>query len=101
MVNTKMTAKLANMTEINFTPMGDNLIIELIKPKEVTEGGIIIPDQAKEQEPRAYVLAAGPDAECKKGDEILINMAMPREVLLPEGVFLMVSEDKGVYGIFQ
>lgn len=89
------------MTEITFTPMGDNVILELVKPKETTEGGIIIPDQSKEQEPIAFVLAAGPDAECKRGDKVMINMAMPKEVMLPEGIFLMVSEDKGVYGIFQ
>lgn len=88
------------MTEINFTPMGDNLIIELITPETQTTGGIIIPEQARKQEPIAYVLAAGPEAECKKGDKVLINTAMPKEVLLPEGPFLMVSEDKGVYGIF-
>ena len=50
---------------------------------------------------KEYKLNIEEDAECKRGDEVLINMAMPREVMLPEGIFLMVSEDKGVYGIFQ
>ena len=87
------------MKSIKFKPMGDNLILELIPPAATTEQGLIIPEQYRVQLPLAFVLAAGPNAECKPGDKVSVNMAMPKPVLLEEGEFLMVSEDKGVFGI--
>lgn len=87
------------MKTIKFKPMKDKLILELVPPAVITEQGLIIPEQYRIQLPLAYVLAAGPDAECKPGDKVSINMAMPQLVLLDEGEFLMVSEDKGVFGI--
>lgn len=41
-------------------PFQDRIIISKVKPEEVTSGGIIIPDQAIEDENIGIVMAVGP-----------------------------------------
>jgi chaperonin GroES len=43
-------------------PIGDRILVRPIPVKEVTEGGIFIPDQAKEKPFRGIVVAVGPGA---------------------------------------
>ena len=43
----------------------DRLILRLIKSKETTDGGLIIPDTAKTPPSKGIVLAVGPGVSCK------------------------------------
>ena len=65
-------------------PLGDRLLVEPIEDKEQqSEGGIIIPDSAKEKPTEAKVLSLGTGKtddsgnkipfEVKKGDKVLIS----------------------------
>jgi chaperonin GroES len=47
-------------------PLGDRVLVEEIEETETQEGGIIIPDSAKEKSQRAKVIALGTG---KKDDE--------------------------------
>ena len=38
---------------LNVKPLGDRILVEAIEEKETKKGGIIIPDSAKENRPRA------------------------------------------------
>ena len=44
---------------INIKPLGDRVLVEAIEEEAVQEGGIIIPDTAKEKPQRAKVVALG------------------------------------------
>ena len=61
---------------MNIRPLGDRVLIEPTAAEEVTMGGIIIPDSAKEKPLKGTVLAVGngtKDEEMvlKKGDTVL------------------------------
>jgi chaperonin GroES len=51
---------------INIQPLGDRLVIKPIEREEVTRGGIVLPDTAKEKPQEGEVLAVGPG---KVGDD--------------------------------
>jgi chaperonin GroES len=44
---------------MNLTPLHDRLIVRPAQPEEVTKGGIILPDTAKEKPQQGEVLAVG------------------------------------------
>jgi len=48
------------MDKINIRPLFDNVIIEPLEKEETTQGGIIIPDIAKEKPCIGRVVAVGP-----------------------------------------
>lgn len=43
-----------------FRPLGDRVLVKRLENQEMTEGGIIIPDSAKEKAQTGTVLAVGP-----------------------------------------
>lgn len=47
-------------TKVNFRPLDDRVLIEPHEADEMTSGGIILPDTAKEKPQRGTVIAAGP-----------------------------------------
>lgn len=47
--------------------LGDRVLIQRAKAEEKTEGGIIIPDNAKERPVRGKVLAVGPGTRTSTG----------------------------------
>ena len=69
------------MKDINLRPLDDRIVVEPMEAEEVTAGGIVLPDTAKEKPQRGVVLAVGPGklldsgerakACVKKGDVVL------------------------------
>ncbi len=52
---------------MNVTPLHDRVLVRPAQPEEVTTGGIIIPDTAKEKPMQGKVLAIGPGARKEDG----------------------------------
>jgi chaperonin GroES len=48
-------------------PLNDRLIVVAIEDPEVTEAGIVLPEQAREKPQRGTVVALGPDAAVQVG----------------------------------
>jgi chaperonin GroES len=69
------------MTKIR--PLGDRVLVEPIDMKEVTKGGIIIPDNAKEKPMEGKVIAVGKKLD-KDGKEIKFDVKVNDKVLLPK-----------------
>ena len=73
------------IVEMNIKPLGDRVLVQPTAAEEVTMGGIIIPDSAKEKPLRGKVLAAGngtKDEEMilKAGDEVLYGKYAGTEI---------------------
>ncbi len=51
---------------LNLKPLGDRLIIKPLEQEEVTSGGIVLPETAKEKPQKGEVVAAGPGARAMK-----------------------------------
>ncbi len=91
-------------------PLHDRIIVERLEEKEVTKGGIIIPDTAKEKPMEGKVIAVGegkrddsgkritPDV--KKGDKILFGKYSGTEVKIERHEYLVIREED-VLGIIE
>ncbi len=55
-------------------PLNDRVLVKRLESEEVTAGGIIIPDSAKEKPQRGMVVAVGPGKLDDKG--ALVKMAV-------------------------
>jgi chaperonin GroES len=89
-------------------PLYDRLVVRRIEEKEQSQGGIIIPDSAKEKPQKAEVVAVGrgkrlengtlASLEVKVGDKILFGKysgsEVPRDLLGDGAEYLILREDE-------
>jgi chaperonin GroES len=66
---------------MNLQPLGDRLIVEVLEEEQVTIGGIVLPDTAKEKPQRGKVLAVGPGARDEDGKHVPMDVAEGDEVI--------------------
>jgi len=93
----------ANMAQPNIKPLGDRVLVRPLEEKEVKEGGIIIPDTAKEKPQEGEVVALGTgkrdedgkiiEFTVKKGDKVLISKYGGTEVKIDGDSYLIMRED--------
>jgi chaperonin GroES len=84
-------------------PLGNNLIVEPIEEEEVSPGGIVLPDTAKERPQRGMVLAAGPglrlengerqEMDVEEGDKVLFAKYGGTEIEQDDRTLMILSED--------
>lgn len=84
-------------------PIGDRILVEVLDAEEITKGGIVLPDTAKEKPQQAKVLAVGKGRllddgklvapEVKTGDVILFGKYSGTELKLDDRNLLMLKED--------
>ncbi len=55
-------------------PLGDRVVVEPIEQEEMTAGGIVLPETAKEKPQRGTVIAAGPGARDDEGKHIALDV---------------------------
>jgi len=56
------------MAKLNMKPLEDRVVVEQAAAEEVTSGGIVLPEQAKEKPTRGKVLAVGPGKMLDSGN---------------------------------
>lgn len=71
------------MAKKTIRPLGDRVLVEPIDVKDVTKGGIIIPDSAKEKPMEGKVIAIGKKRD-DDGKEIPFDVKVGDTVLLPK-----------------
>ena len=84
-------------------PLNDRLLVKRLKEEEMTAGGIIIPDSAKEKPAEGEVVAAGPGKvadngervalQVKEGDMVLFSKYGGTDVRIDGEDFLIMRED--------
>lgn len=82
---------------MNIKPLADRVLIEPTAAEEVTMGGIIIPDSAKEKPLRGKVLAVGngtKDEEMvlKVGDQVLFGKYAGTEIEYEGTKYIMMRQ---------
>jgi len=95
---------------MNIRPLQDRLLVKRVEKEEMTKGGIIIPDTAKEKPQEATVVAVGNGKslddgsvrplEVKVGDTILFSKYGGTEVKIDGEEHLILREDD-VIGIVE
>lgn len=60
---------------IKMRPLGSRLVIEPIEQEDITAGGIVLPETAKEKPQKGTVLAVGPGDRNDKGERVPMDVA--------------------------
>jgi chaperonin GroES len=63
----------ATKSKVELKPLGDQIVLEPVEPAQVTSGGVILPDTAKEKGQEGLVIAIGPGRKTDKGELIKID----------------------------
>ena len=69
------------MKDINLKPLDDRIVVEPVEAEQVTAGGIVLPDTAKEKPQRGTVLAVGPGKLLDSGKRGELSVAVGDEVI--------------------
>jgi len=67
--------------DINLRPLDDRVVVEPREAEEMTAGGIVLPDTAKEKPQRGVVLAVGPGKLLDSGERGKLSVAVGDEVI--------------------
>ena len=68
-------------SKLKLKPLGGRVIVEPIEQEEMTSGGIILPETAKEKPQEGKVLAAGPGDRDDDGERIPMDVQVGDKVL--------------------
>ncbi len=87
---------------MNFRPLHDRVMVKRESEEDISKGGIIIPDTAKEKPMHAKVVAVGTGQKAedgtvtpldvKKGDKVLIGKWSGTEVTIDNVDYVIVKE---------
>ncbi len=85
------------MGAIKMKPLGTRVIVEPLVAEEKTQGGIIIPDSAKEKPQSGKVVAVGPGSkdepmEVEVGDVVLYGKYSGTEIRYENNDYLIMSQ---------
>ena len=59
---------------VKLQPLADRIVVKPIEKEEVTKGGIVLPDTAKEKPQEGKVLAVGPGRLSEDGKRIAMDV---------------------------
>jgi len=84
-------------------PLADRIVVKVLEAKNVTKGGIVLPDTAKEKPQEAEVVAVGKGRvsddgktiapEVKAGDKILFGKYSGTEITMDGTEYLILKEE--------
>ncbi|MCD4786579.1 MAG: co-chaperone GroES [Candidatus Eremiobacteraeota bacterium] len=87
---------------IKLRPLGDRILVKPLAQEEVTKGGVILPDSAKEKPQKGKVIAAGKgkltddgsrvEMEVKPGDLVIYGKYSGTEVKYEGDEYLFIRE---------
>jgi chaperonin GroES len=83
-------------------PLGDRVVIKPTPKEEVSKGGIVLPDTAKEKPQEGKIIAVGPGRltedgkriamEVKKGDKVIYSKYAGTELKLDDEELVIMRE---------
>ncbi|MHC4471521.1 MAG: co-chaperone GroES [Planctomycetota bacterium] len=91
------------MAKSKFRPLNDKVLVKRLEAEDVTAGGIVLPDTAKEKPKEGKVLALGDGKlledgtralfQVKVGDRVLFTSYAGSEIKIDGEEHLIMSED--------
>jgi len=96
------------MAKLNIRPLGDKVIIKRVDAADVTKGGIVLPDTAREKPKRGVVQAVGTGRvlddgsrstmQVKKNDEVVFTSYAGTEIKV-EGDEYVIMDESDILGV--
>ena len=95
---------------LSLKPLGNRVVIDPIEQEEITAGGIVLPETAKEKPQQGPIVAAGPGdrdedgkripMDVKTGDKVLFAKYAGTELKL-DGKKLLILRETDILGIVE
>jgi chaperonin GroES len=95
---------------ISLKPLGNRVVIDPIEQEEVTAGGIVLPETAKEKPQQGLIVAAGPGDRDEDGHRIVMDVKVGDKVLFAkyagtelklDGRKLLILRETDILGIVE
>ena len=89
-----MTTKIKSAARLS--PLGDRIVVKPIEREEVTKGGIILPDTAKEKPQEGEIITVGPGKVKDDGTRIAMDVKVGDKVIYAKyaGTEVEVDDEK-------
>ena len=72
---------MATATQLKLRPLGDRVVVEPSESEEVTTGGILLPETAKEKPQQGTIIAVGPGRHDDNGKLVAMDVKLYDKVL--------------------
>jgi chaperonin GroES len=69
------------MANLRLRPLDDRVVVQTVEAEQVTAGGIVLPDSAKEKPQRGKVVSVGPGKLLDSGNRGSLAVAVGDEVI--------------------
>ena len=69
------------MAKVSLRPLDDRVVVQPLEAEEMTSGGIVLPDSAKEKPQRGKVVAVGPGRMLDNGNRGQLSIVIGDEVI--------------------
>ena len=95
---------------MSLKPLGSRVVVEPIEQEEVTAGGIVLPETAKEKPQKGTVLSVGPGDRNDKGERVPMDVAQGDTILFAkysgteikmDGKKLLILRESDILAIVQ
>jgi chaperonin GroES len=98
------------MTNVSIRPLGDKVLVQRLKAEDMTAGGIVLPETAKEKPKRGTVLSVGDGRlldtgkrqalQVKKGDQVLFSSYAGTEVKVA-GEDMIIMDENDILAVLE
>ena len=77
-----------------FQPLGDRILIKPVEQEEVSKGGLVLPDTARERPQEGAVIATGPGRLTDEGNRVPLELSVGDKVLFAKYAGTELKEDE-------
>ncbi len=87
--------------EVTFQPLGDRVVIKPLEEEEVTKGGLVLPDTAREKPQKGEVVAVGPGRLGDDGKRLAMEVKVNDKIVYSKYAGTELKEDDVDYLILR
>lgn len=97
-----MATATKKKSKVALQPLGDKVVVSRDESEDVTAGGIVLPDSAKDKPSRGTIVAIGTgkllddgtrgEMQVKVGDRVLFTSYAPENIEIDDEEYLLMSE---------
>jgi chaperonin GroES len=98
------------MSKVAIRPLGEKVLVQRLQAEDITSGGIVLPDSAKEKPKRGTILSVGDGRlldtgkrqplQVKKGDQVLFSSYAGTEVKV-EGEEMIIMDESDILAVLE
>jgi len=98
-----MATATKKKSKISLQPLGDRVVVSRDESEDITAGGIVLPESAKDKPARGTIVSVGTgkllddgtrgEMQVKKGDRVLFTSYAPEIIEVDDEEYLLMSEN--------